>query len=127
MGTLCAAVAHVGARQLQSSTILMSLPPLAPPPATHLGQGRSPKKEVGGRLKQDLDKDLQFINSAVLKLSYTAFRKVTSCNSGLTFARISVQKVGEWGRAPPPVEKSGGRRPPAHYTVVGRLAAWRSG
>ena len=22
-------------------------------------QGRSPKKEVGGRLKQDLDKDLQ--------------------------------------------------------------------
>ena len=50
-------------------------------------QGCSPKKEVGGRLKQDLDKDFlkQFRptyrythtrqkNSAVLKFSYTAFR-----------------------------------------------------
>ena len=39
------------------------------------------------------------------KLSYTAFQYVTSCNSGLTIARISVQKSGgEWVRIPP-VEK----------------------
>ena len=41
----------------------------------------------------------QNINSAVLKISYTAFQ--SSFNSGLTFARISVQK--KWG--------SGGRVP----------------
>jgi len=65
------------------------------------------------------------INSAVLKLSYTAFQKVTSCNSGLTFARILVQKVGEWGTHPP-VEKSRGRFPPAsppHYTLPSFAAA----
>ena len=44
--------------------------------------------------------DIRQKNSAVLKLSYTAFQ-VTSCNSGLTFARISVQKVGDWGTRPP--------------------------
>jgi len=51
-----------------------------------VAQGCSPKKEVGGCLKQDLDKDFLNnsglhtrthtcqINSAVLKLSYTAFQ-----------------------------------------------------
>jgi len=56
---------------------------------------------------------------AVLKLSHTAFQKVTSCNSGLTFARISVQKSGGVGDASPLSKKPGTRRPPTfppHYT-----------
>ena len=61
------------------------------------------------------------------KLSYTAFQYVTSCNSGLTFARISVQKKwGEWV-ASRLSKKVGERRLPAsppHYTpargAVGR-------
>jgi len=62
----------------------------------------------------------QNINSSALKLSYTAFQCVTSCNSGLTFARISVQKVGGVADASPLSKKVGvGRRPHAsspHYT-----------
>jgi len=60
--------------------------------------------------------DIRQKNSAVLKLSYTAFQ-VTSCNSGLTFARILVQskKWGVGGRVPP-VEKVGDAVPPPHYT-----------
>jgi len=41
------------------------------------GRGVVLKKEVGGRLKQDLDNDLSLtynINSFVLKVSYTAFQ-----------------------------------------------------
>ena len=65
-----------------------------------------------------------FVDAAIIYtvteiiLHYVSVSRLTSCNSGLTFARISVQKVGEWGTRPL-VEKSGGRRPPAfppHYT-----------
>jgi len=47
------------------------------------------------------------------------FGLVTSFNSGLTFARISVQKSGGVGDESPSRKKVGGRRPPAsppHYT-----------
>jgi len=76
-------------------------------------QGCSPKKEVGTpktRLRQRFTVT-QNINSAVLKISYTAFQ--SSCNSGLTFARISVHKSGGSGGRVPPVEESGGRCFPA--------------
>ena len=58
------------------------------------------------------------------------FQEVTSCNSGLTFARISFQKSGEESGTRPPCQRSGGtskkwggRRLPAsppHYTPGGR-------
>ena len=44
--------------------------------------------------------------------SYTAFQYVTSCNSGLTFARMSVQKSGGVGDASPLSKKVRERRPP---------------
>jgi len=71
-------------------------------------QGCSPKKwgTPETRLRQRFTVT-QNINSAVLKLSYTAFQCVTSCNSGLTFARISVQKWGEWRTRPPCRKKWG--------------------
>jgi len=46
------------------------------------------------------------------KLSYTAFQYVTSCNSGLTFARISVQKSAGSGVASRLSKKSGGTPSP---------------
>jgi len=67
----------------------------------------------------------QNITSAVLKLSYTAFQSVTSCNSGLTFARISVQKSGGSGERVPPGEKSGGTPSPPHYTPELGVVAYR--
>ena len=47
-----------------------------------------------------------------MKSSYTVFQKVTNCNSGLTFARISFQKSGGVGDASPLSKKVGGRRSP---------------
>ena len=70
-------------------------------------------------------------NSDVLKLSYTAFQQVTSCNSGLTFARISVQKSERSGGRVPPVEKSGDAVParPRPTTplvpALGGILEWR--
>jgi len=55
----------------------LSLNTLFMPQTERAYQGCSPKKEVRGRLKQDLDNDLSLtlnINSVVLKVSYTAFQ-----------------------------------------------------
>ena len=66
----------------------------------------------GGRLKQDLGKDLKTIYAyihAVLKLSYSAFQYVTSCNRTNFCTNFSPKKVGD---AVHPVEKSGDAVPP---------------
>jgi len=87
-------------------------------------QGCSRKKEVGGRLKQDLDKDV--LNNLGLHTCCTEIivHCVSASNQLQQWTNVctnfSPKKWGEWGTRPP-VEKSGGGTPsppasPPHYT-----------
>jgi len=91
--------------------------------ATAPGQGCSPKKEVGGRLKQDLHKD--FFNNLGLHTCCTKIilHGVSVSNQSQQWTNFctnfSPKKSGSVGDASPLSKKVGGRRPhasPPHYT-----------